>query len=506
MELKAEFLSPSEVQADWLVVPIWQGESLADAAGQLDRELGGVVTRLRDSGDCTGKTNELTALLDVQKITAKRLLLVGLGPRDKAQIATLTTAAAVAARAVTGKQVERLALVLPAPFGGASWERLALAAGVGLYHGSQGPGLRKSTPSRFCPRSLILVAPRSAPAAEIESGTRRAEIEGKAVALARELVNTPPCDLYPESLASRAREVAAAAGIDCTVLDENQIAAERMGALLGVARGSDRPPRLVVLRYRHGGEGKTLALVGKGVTFDSGGLSLKPTDHMVDMKCDMAGAAAVLAAFQAVATLQLPVNLLGVMPLVENMLGGRAMKLGDVLHARNGKTIEVLNTDAEGRLILSDALAYAVDQKVDHIVDLATLTGACVVALGTEVVGVMSNNDAWSSQVQAAAKEAGEMVWPLPMFPHYSEMIKSSVADMKNTGGSRYAGAISAAKFLEEFVGTTPWTHLDIAGPAWADKDNTTRDAGGTGAMVRTLVALARAYGAGAEASADTKQ
>ena len=237
-----------------------------------------------------------------------------------------------------------------------------------------------------------------------------------------------------------------------------------------------------------------VTLVGKGVTFDSGGLSLKTTDQMVDMKCDMAGAATVLAAMQALAEEKVPVNVLGVMALVENLPSGKAMKLGDVLHARNGKTIEVLNTDAEGRLILADALAYTVDQKVDHLVDLATLTGACIVALGMDVAGVMTNDETWSARVQAAAQAAGEKLWPLPMDAHYAEMIKSDVADMKNTGGSRWAGAISAAKMLEEFVGTTPWAHLDIAGPAWAEKDNVVRGAGGTGFGVRTLVELARHY------------
>jgi len=283
-------------------------------------------------------------------------------------------------------------------------------------------------------------------------------------------------------------------GIECAIWDEKRLEAERMGSLLGVARGSDRPPRLVVLRYSRGSPGRLLALVGKGVTFDSGGLSLKTNDQMVDMKCDMAGAAAVLGAMQAVAELKLPVNVLGVLALVENMPSGHALKLGDVLRARNGKTIEVLNTDAEGRLILADALAYAVEQKADHLVDLATLTGACVVALGTEVAGVMSNNEAWAERVLSAARQAGERAWPLPMFPLYQEMIKSDIADIKNTGGVRWAGAISAAKFLEEFVGETPWAHLDIAGPAWAEKESPARDAGGTGCFVRTLVELAREY------------
>jgi leucyl aminopeptidase len=215
---------------------------------------------------------------------------------------------------------------------------------------------------------------------------------------------------------------------------------------------------------------------------------------MIDMKCDMAGAAAVLGAMKAIADLRLPVNVSGYMPLVENMPSGSALKLGDVLKARNGKTIEIHNTDAEGRLILADALAYAVDDKADNLVDLATLTGACMVALGMDVAGVMSNDEAWSQRVLAAAEQAGEKAWPLPMFPHYGELIKSKVADIKNTGGTRYGGAITAAKFLEEFVDDVPWVHIDIAGPAWAADESTARDAGGTGCFVRTLVELAMDY------------
>jgi leucyl aminopeptidase len=360
--------------------------------------------------------------------------------------------------------------------------------------GSHGPGLHKGKKDRFAPKELIVAAP-GAPVADVQRGAKTGGILGRAVLLARDLVNAPPCDLYPQTFAARAQQAAQKAGVECVVLDEQQIESERMGALLGVARGSDRPPRLVCLRYRHGKNGKTLGLVGKGVTFDSGGLSLKDTENMLDMKSDMAGAAAVLAATCAIAELELPVHVHGYMPLVENMPSGKALKLGDVLHARNGKTIEIHNTDAEGRLILADALAYAVEQKVDHLVDLATLTGACMIALGTDVAGAMTNNDAWSKEVLAAAQRAGEKAWPLPMMPHFSELIKSSVADIKNTGGTRYGGAITAAKFLEEFVGTTPWVHLDIAGPSFAERASATQDAGGTGCFVRTLVELACTYG-----------
>jgi leucyl aminopeptidase len=488
MQLEAKFAPLHEVQSDWLIVGVWEDGPSEGVLGELD-------ARLREAGDVTGKANELTPLLEPRGIAAKRLQFVGLGKREGVDPARLTDAVAAAARSVTGKRRARVAIALPQGVPGLSWAQVTLAVGAGLLRGCYGPGLRKTEPSRFIPDELWLVAPPGAPAEEVRAAARRADVEGRVVALARELVNTPPCDLYPETFAARARELSTAAGIECTVFDEKQIEAERMGALLAVARGSDRPPRVVVLRCRHGTSGRTLGLVGKGVTFDSGGLSLKSTENMLDMKCDMAGAAAVLAAVLAAAELRLPVNLLGVLALVENLPSGRAMKLGDVLVARSGKTIEVHNTDAEGRLILADALAYAVDQKVDHLVDLATLTGACMVALGYDVAGLMSNNEDWSNRVLAAARRVGEKAWPLPMFPHYAEMIKSDVADIKNTGGTRYAGAISAAKFLEEFVGGVPWVHLDIAGPAWVEHENASHDPGGTGCFVRTLVELAREYG-----------
>jgi leucyl aminopeptidase len=347
--------------------------------------------------------------------------------------------------------------------------------------------LRKAEPARFAPDEIALAGAPLPPAL-----LDRVRAEAAAVTLARELVNAPPCDLYPETFAARAADLPDSVEVD--VWDETRLEAERMGAILGVARGAARPPRLVVLRYRNGGADAPLALVGKGVTFDSGGLSLKTSEQMADMKGDMAGAAAVLAAIRAAAELGLRVNLLGVLPLVENMPGGRAMKLGDVLVARNGKTIEVLNTDAEGRLILADALAYAAEQKPAHVVDLATLTGACLVALGTEIAGLMTNDDGWGDRVRSAATRAGERAWPLPMDPDFEDMLKSKVADLKNIPPARWGGAIAGGKFLEQFVAGVPWVHLDIAGPAWADHESPTRDPGGTGAFVRTLIELAAGY------------
>ena len=488
MQITTATVPLHEVAGDWLVVGVWE-DDISSVEG-LDVRLGSALTSLRNRGDLTGKLKELVPLLNVRGIGVDRLLLVGLGPKAKCDRESLAAAGAVAARHVTSRLYPHLALALPTG-GPLDDESAGVAFALGFCHGCEGPGLRKAKPGRFAPRELTLLGSSGETLRQIE---KRVDIESRAVSLARELVNLPPNEIYPESLAERARLVAQKTGIECTILDEKDIAQERMGSLLAVAAGSDRPPRVVVLRYRRVREGPLLGLVGKGVTFDSGGLSLKSNDHMVDMKCDMAGAATVLAAMQAIAELGLPVNVLGVMALVENLPSGKAMKLGDVLKARNGKTIEVLNTDAEGRLILADALSYAVDQKVDHIVDLATLTGACVVALGTEIAGLMSNNDGWSERVGRAIKGAGEKAWPLPMSPHFGDMIKGEVADIRNTGGSRYGGAITAAKFLEEFVAGVPWVHLDIAGPAFAEKDSSVRDGGGTGAYVRSLVELARTY------------
>jgi leucyl aminopeptidase len=486
MRLAVQSTSIKDVAADWLIVGLWENE----APPPLDAKLDGLFAKLRELGDVTGKAKELTPLYQNPGIAAKRILLVGLGSRDKADYASLLASTAAAAKMLSTKPTQRLAIVLPV--GVLTPEVVLRACAQGFYQGSSTAGIRKSVSERTPATEVCFVVPTLD--ASMQDSVKRAEIEGRATNLARELVNMPPCDLYPETFAERASVVAGKAGLEIRILDEKQLLAERMNSLLAVARGSEKPPRLVVLNHRHGGDKPTLALVGKGVTFDSGGLSLKTNDQMVDMKCDMAGAAAVLGAMQAIAELQLPVNVMGVLAIVENMPSGNAMKLGDVLKARNGKTIEVLNTDAEGRLILADALAYAVDLKANHLIDLATLTGACMVALGPDVAGLMSNNEGWSQKVLAASQAAGEKAWPLPMFAQYREMIKSDIADMRNTGGSRYAGAISAAKFLEEFVAEVPWVHLDIAGPSWAERESSTREAGGTGCFVRTLVEVARAY------------
>lgn len=477
-------------EADWLIVPVYEDESLAEMTAALDAKLSGTLTRLREAGDITGKSNETTPVLTPTGIAARRVLVVGLGKRTGCDRGSLNDAGAAASRAITGKNVGQIAAMA------SDLDSEAVAAfAVGLVQGCIGPGLRKATPNRFAPDEIVLVGKPGAAAGELEKATQRAAAESQAVAFARELVNTPPCDLYPETFAELAQQAVNSLGVECRVLDEKAIRAENMGALLGIAQGSDRPPRVVVLRYQGSTAADTLGLIGKGVTFDSGGLSLKTNEQMLDMKCDMAGAAAVLGGIVAAATMKLPVHLLGVLAIVENMPSGKSVKLGDVLRARNGKTIEILNTDAEGRVILADALGYAADLGATHLLDLATLTGACMVALGTSVAGLMSNDETWGRQVAESAARAGERVWPLPMWPIYDEALKSTVADVKNAPGNRYGGAITAAKFLEQFTNGRPWAHLDIAGPAWAERESATQDAGGTGFGVRTIVELSMAFG-----------
>ena len=394
------------------------------------------------------------------------------------------------AKRLAAKPRQTIAVLLPVE---ARAEAIASALVEGLVVGTRGPDLRKSEPARHPFATLQIVVSPEAEGSHLEQALRRGEIVGEAINLARELVNTPPSDKDPTEFAEQIRKVAGAAGLEAEVWNLERIRHERLGGILGVAAGSEEPPAVVRLEYRKGGSAPTLVLVGKGVTFDSGGLSLKPSASMEDMKCDMTGAAVVVATLQALARLERPVNVVGYAALTENMTGGRAMKLGDVLTIRNGKTIEVLHTDAEGRLILADVLSLAVEEKPARLLDLATLTGACMVALGPKVAGLFSNDDDFSQDVLAACRATGERAWRLPLDDDYKEQLKSNVADLKNVGG-KYGGAITAAKFLETFVAATPWVHLDIAGPGWSDSDSATRDAGGTGCFVRTLVAARRIH------------
>ncbi len=484
---------PATLEVDWLIATLTEQEEFHPALRALDAALDGVLTRLRERGDLTGKAGEIVKLPDARGLNAARLLVVGLGKPSAITTASFEKSAVTAVRAVTDKASRTVAVVLNSSSTGPVnlLRQSELWAACGLV-GGRGQAFHKTETDRFPLKDLTLLIESGSVENEVKSAAAKGRILGDAVNLTRELVNRTPEEMYPESFARRARQLADEfSSLTCEVWDEERLADENMGALLAVARGSVKAPRMVILEYLHGGpNAPTLAFVGKGVTFDSGGYSLKPTDGMLTMKCDMAGAATVLGAMNAIAELNLKVNVIGLMGLVENLVSGDAYKLGDVLKARNGVTIEVANTDAEGRLVLADVLSYAVDRGVDKIIDLATLTGACVVALGEDVVGTFTNAPAWEKKVLDAAETCGEPIWPMPMFDNFNELIKSDVADVKNTGG-RWGGAVTAAKFLEKFVGGKEWVHLDIAGPAFASATKPHREGGGTGAMVRTLVEVA---------------
>ena len=491
MDLRVVSASARDVDADWLIVGVPESGEWDSELVSLDNALQEQLSRLREAGDLTGKLAELLSLPDTPSLKSRRLLLVGLGVPSELSVARWEKVAMTAARQVSSKNDVRVAVCVPDQIGSLTRDKAVEVLATALVVGSQGQDLYKAERCRFPFASAQIVLPPGSEIGPAKSATERGRILGDAINLTRELVNRPPQEIYPETFAARALQEAIPCGLMCHVFDEHRLEAERFGSLLAVAKGSDRPARMVVLEHRGGTpNAPTLALVGKGVTFDSGGLSIKPTDGMLTMKCDMAGAATVLGAMTAIARLKLPVNVVGYCGLVENMLGGKAYKLGDILTARNGVTIEVHNTDAEGRLVINDVMSYAVDHGASRLIDLATLTGACVVALGEDVAGAFSNNQAWCDQVLAAAKTVGEDLWQLPMFDSYNELLKSDIADCKNIGG-RWGGAITAAKFLEKFVAGKPWVHLDIAGPAFASASKGHREGGATGCFVRTLVEIA---------------
>ncbi len=429
-----------------------------------------------------GKVGETMALAGPGATT---LVAVGVGPAADIAPDVLRRSAAALVRAAWKRDSAATTLLDAVPAGldrAAAAGAVAEGAGLAAYRFTR----YKSDPDPCRLAGLALVADDGS---DLGTAVARSATVVDAVCLARDLVNEPAGSLSPRELADRAAEVAERVGLGVEVIDEAGAEALRLGGLLGVARGSDEPPRLIKLTYDPRGAERTVALVGKGITFDSGGLSIKTAEGMMTMKTDMSGGAAVIAAMSALAALDAPVRVVGFVPATENMPGGRATKPGDVLTTRNGTTVEVLNTDAEGRLVLADGLALAVEEEPDAIIDLATLTGACIVALGPKIAGLMGNDDELVDQVRSAAERAGEPAWPLPLPKDYRKQLDSEVADLKNIGG-RHAGALTAGLFLQEFVGSVPWAHLDIAGPSRAEEDDGALAKGGTGAGVRTLLEL----------------
>ncbi len=483
MRIRTTQQTPSSVPADWLAVGLFDGDEGVPAALRETR-LAERLARLIASKEIPAGVGDVSPVLGAESGTASGLILFGLGPRSTFDAGAAFAAGVALTKRLSAKLREVVAVVLPDAGDPAA---VASALIEGAIVGMRGPGLRKSEAGRQPFGELVVVTPGNWGAEALEAAVKRGQIVGEAINLARDLANTPPAEKTPRTLATTAVGVAARCGLVVEVWEESRLRQEGFGGLLGVAAGSVEPPALVMLSHRKGGDAPPLALVGKGVTFDSGGLSLKPSASMEDMKADMTGAAVVLAALQAVARLDLPVNVDAYLPITENMTGGRALKLGDVLTIRGGKTVEVLNTDAEGRLILADALALAAERAPARILDLATLTGACIVALGPKVAGLFANDDPFAEAVLSACRRTGERAWRLPLDDDYKEALKSHVADLKNVGG-KWGGAITAAKFLEQFTAGIPWVHLDIAGPSWVDTDSPARDIGATGCFVRTLV------------------
>ncbi len=506
MRLRASSGDPVGQELDALIIPLIRSDGLPPALRNLDAGLGGAITRSLKWGDFVGKRNELAVLLGGDH-AAKRIILIGLGDPKQVAEQTLRAAAATAVREAARRKSQHAGLVVPTlrriPAQNAG-QALAEGALLGSYRFDK---YRTTEDNPVALASLDLFTRDASHARALRQGIGIGTITAESENLARDLSNEPGSVHTPNWLGQRARELGREFGLGVRVLGPRELEAHKMGGLLAVGRGSANPPRLIVLEHgappkapaRRGRKATgrsprrrpTIALVGKGITFDTGGVSLKPSASMQDMKHDMSGGAAVLGCMRAIALLKLPLHVVGIIPAAENKQGADAYLPGDVIETASGKTIEVINTDAEGRVVLSDAIHYATRYEPDAIVDLATLTGACVVALGSAAAGVMGNDDALIERVRAAGERAQERVWPLPLWDEHRDQIKSHIADIKNTGG-REAGTLTAAAFLSHFVGEIPWAHLDIAGTAWTARDRALCVKGATGFGVRLLVELLR--------------
>ncbi len=490
MRVEVQAVAPEEVEADVLAVPLAAGDRLSGVAGKLDGGLDGMLRRLADEGELNDELGRAGIVHVDGKLRAPRIAAAGVGPRERVDADALRTAAAAVTRA-TGEYAERIAWAIDDSIPLAPADQVRAIVDGTMLGGYEPARWKQDEPSAKL-STLVICAERG-----LDDIAQRAATVAAWTNRARDLVNSPANELTPERLAERAREIASAGEhLTAEALDPNQIREQGMGALAAVAQGSDNPARLIVLRYDPPGAKADLllGLVGKAITFDTGGISLKPSLHMEDMKGDMAGGAAVIEATGAIAELGLPVRVVTVAAATENMPSGHAYRPGDIIRAANGKTIEVTNTDAEGRLVLADALWYARGQGATHILDLATLTGAMEVALGDLYAGVFGNEDDWRDEVVAAGEASGDHAWPFPMNQRYRRYVDSAFADMKNSSDLRQAGAVLAAAFLEEFAGDGPWAHADIAGPAFLERSrgDYLTQRGGTGYGVRMIVELAQ--------------
>jgi leucyl aminopeptidase len=497
MELKVDTRAIAKIEADALITYAFDQEKPTEGIlAQLDAATGGALSKLAASGELTGKMLETTLLYYPAGLAAQRLLVLGAGKRAKFGTAELRRLAGAAVRALKSRQVKTIAFLAREDDRSAAAAQ-AIVEGMILANFDSDKYKTDKKPGNEITAAALAGWEESA-RADADLGLSRGRIIGESQNFARELGNEPSNKLTPRMLADRAAAMAREAGLSVEVFDENKIAELKMGALLSVAQGSAEPPRMIIMTYTPATvkEGApVLGLVGKAITFDTGGISIKPSNDMEKMKYDMCGGAAMIGAMRALAALKPQCKVIAVIPSSENMPGGRAQKPGDVQFSMAGKSIEVINTDAEGRLVLADGIAYAKQLGCTHLVDAATLTGAVVVALSNVNVGVFGSDQSFTDQLLASAKVAGEKMWPLPIDDDYREMIKSGIADIQNVGSGKGGGAITAAMFLKEFTGDTPWIHLDIAGTAWQDDVKPWNAKGATGVAVRTLVDLAMKFG-----------
>ena len=486
--------SPLQVVDTDVVILPWFEDDIPSSVAGVDSATGGELQRALGTKELSGRLYEIfIAAVGNASWKAKRVACVGAGRSTEFTGDLARKVAATGGLAMKQRRIGRAAFAVRTGAGSTDDAEIsqAIAEGLTLSEFNAGSYKTSDVPPGKAPSWTIVGANADGAAA-----VQRGRLLGECSNLAREMINEPGNTLTPREFARRSEAIVAGTGLSFEVLDEKQMEALGMGMLLGVARGSSEPPRLMVIRHNPPGAPSTpvLGLVGKGITFDTGGISIKPADGMERMKDDMAGGAAVVCAMRAIAALNAPIKVIGVVPTTENMPGGRAIKPGDILKSAEGKTVEVINTDAEGRLILGDGLWYARKLGATHLVDVATLTGAIVTALGKITSGLFGTPDTWVDVVRRVANRAGDRVWPLPLFDEYRDQIKSDIADLLNTGG-RPAGSITAALFLKEFAGGLPWVHLDIAGTAWAEESKPYLARGPSGVAVRTLAELAFSSG-----------
>ena len=485
-------LQASKNQA--IILALFQDQKTLTGTAQLiDQASNGLITEIMKNGDFEGKTSQISIVYTRGAIPAQRIALVGLGKKCEINLEKIRTAFAKVMQHLRSLNINEAATAIDFDLLPDKKNKIVQAIVEGALL-----GLYQYTPYKTVGRedikdmNALCILAEGKEFSHVEDEVKKAQIITKAVYFARDLISAPANAMTPSIMARKAGEITRRKKVTCKVLNKAKMKQLGMNALLGVASGSIEEPRFIILEYSGSRRSEApVVLVGKGLTFDSGGICIKPAEKMDEMKSDMSGGAAVMGTIMAAADLQLPINIIGLIPATENLPSGTAYKPGDILKSYSGKTIEVINTDAEGRLILADALSYAARYKPAAIIDIATLTGACIIALGEDVIGMLGTDEQLKKKISEAAQVTGELVWELPLWDNYHELIKSDIADYKNSGG-RTAGTITAAAFLSKFVGDFPWVHLDIAGPAWTSKDKSYIPKGASGVAVRLLIEFLR--------------